>query len=82
MAATISTGNYVDWHVYERDLARVEKQFEQLYGRLDRLANVLEQQTTSNKTNNTLLRAEWIRLLSAFVAGSVPTILLVLLNSN
>lgn len=82
MASTIPANNYVDWHVYERDLARVEKQFEQLYGRLDRLANVLEQQTTSSKTNNTLLRAEWIRLLSAFVAGSVPTILLVLLNSN
>jgi hypothetical protein len=74
--------SYVDWHVYERDLARVEKQFEQLYTRLDRLANAIETQNTSSKSNSTLLRAEWIRLLSAFIAGSVPTILLVLLNSR
>jgi len=82
VASTIPTSEYVDWRVYERDLARIEKQFEQLYGRLDRLASVLEKQTSSDKTNNTLLRAEWIRLLSAFVAGSIPTIVLVLLNGN
>ena len=72
----------MDWHVYERDLARVERQFEQLYGRLDRLAKVLEDNATRDKRNNTMLRAEWIRLLGAFVAGSLPTILVVLLNGN
>jgi hypothetical protein len=83
MASTIAQqNNYVDWHVYERDLARVERQFEQLYGRLDRLAKVLEDNATRDKRNNTMLRAEWIRLLGAFVAGSLPTILVVLLNGN
>ena len=83
MASTLqSTNAYVDWHVYERDLARVERQFEQLYARLDRLAKVLEDNATRDKSNNTLLRAEWIRLLGAFVAGSLPTILVVLLNGN
>ncbi len=82
MASTITPNNYVDWHVYERDLARVERQFEQLYGRLDRLAKVLEDNAQSDQNNSTMLRAEWIRLLGAFAAGSLPTILVVLLNGN
>ncbi|NDD36796.1 MAG: hypothetical protein EB082_00035 [Verrucomicrobia bacterium] len=66
--------------MYERDLARVERQFEQLYGRLDRLANAIELQNTNAKNNTKMLQAEWIRLVGAFVAGSLPTILLILIQ--
>lgn len=77
---TAAPQQFVDWHVYERDLARVERQFEQLYGRLDRLANAIELQNTNAKNNTKMLQAEWIRLVGAFVAGSLPTILLILLQ--
>ncbi len=80
MSATTTTEKFVDWHVYERDLARVERQFEQLYGRLDRLANAIELQNSGDKANTQMLRAEWIRLVAAFVAGSLPTILLIFLQ--
>ncbi|NBU11766.1 MAG: hypothetical protein EB141_00545 [Verrucomicrobia bacterium] len=78
--ATAAPQQFVDWHVYERDLARVERQFEQLYGRLDRLANAIELQNTNAKNNTKMLQAEWIRLVGAFVAGSLPTILLILIQ--
>lgn len=77
---TTAPQQFVDWHVYERDLARVERQFEQLYGRLDRLANAIELQNTNAKNNTKMLQAEWIRLVGAFAAGSLPTILLILLQ--
>lgn len=80
MSATIGIDKFVDWHVYERDLARVDKQFEQLYERLDRLANAIELQNSGSKANVQMLRAEWIRLVAAFVAGSLPTILLIFLQ--
>ena len=74
MASSFGTEHFVDWHVYERDLQRVERQFESLYTRLDRLASAIEDLTKEDRSNRTVLRAEWIRLVTAFVAGAIPTI--------
>jgi hypothetical protein len=82
MASSFKTDTYVDWHVYERDLARVEKQFESLYTRLDRLASAIENLTREDRANRTVLRAEWIKLVTAFVAGAIPTIVVTLIVNS
>lgn len=84
MAASVATSGpvYVDWHVYERDIARVEKQFEQLYEKLDRLADILEENSRQEKSNSTLLKAEWIKLLAAFCAGAAPSIVVALIANH
>lgn len=74
--------NFVDWHVYERDQDRFEKQFDQLVDRLDRLASALEGIVREDRKSRVALHAEWIRLLSAFVAGSVPAIVVAFLTQS
>ena len=77
-----ATPNYVDWAVYVRDQERHEKQFEQLVERLDRLAQALEGAVTQEAKSRYLLRAEWIRLLSAFLAGSIPAVVLAFFSTH
>lgn len=74
--------NYVDWSVYIRDQERHEKQFEKLVDRLDRLALALEGAVKEETKSRYLLRAEWIRLLSAFLAGSVPVVVLTFFHTQ
>lgn len=77
-----NSANFVDWHVYERDQNTIEKKFDQLVSRLDRLTEAIECVVREDRKNRTALHAEWIRLLSAFVAGSVPAIVVAFLTQN
>jgi hypothetical protein len=78
----VGTHEFVDWAVYQRDQERTDKAMEKLVDRLDRLAAAIESVVKSDQRSRVVLRAEWIRLVSAFVAGAIPAVVVALISSQ